>query len=589
MADWHLWLASGLTLAVLLCLAVTRLAPHLVMIGAVSLLSISGVLTAQEALAGFANPGVITVAAMFVVAAGIYSSGGIDLLVRVFLGHPQSERGAQVRISLPVVFLSAFLNNTPVVATLIPALAAWGKKIQIPPSKLMIPLSYAAILGGTITIIGTSTNLAVDGQYRALTGAPGFSIFSITLIGLPVAIVGVAFMLWWFPRALPNRRDETPFGQLKEFTLEVAVAHDGPLVGKTVGQAGLRGLQKVYLVEIEREGAIVTAVPSEEKLKGGDRLVFAGETDAITDLLRINGIVPSTLDERPLIAEAHLERSLVEAVISPHSDCIGETIRNSRFRERYGAVVLAVARNGERVPGNLGNIRMNAGDTLLLEARPAFVSRQRYNKDFLLVNDLNTQQPRHQRAYLSWCILLCIVLLAALNVTDMLNAALLGAIAMVVSGCCSVGQAEKSLDFRVILTIACSFALSAALHKTGATLMLAHPVINWSGGNGLVLLILVYVTVSILTEVITNNAAAILMVPIVLEITTKSSLPAEPYMFAIMMAASASFATPIGYQTNLMVYGPGGYRYSDFLKVGVPMNIVVGMATVATITLLYGL
>jgi di/tricarboxylate transporter len=264
------------------------------------------------------------------------------------------------------------------------------------------------------------------------------------------------------------------------------------------------------------------------------------------------------------------------------------TIRDARFRDRYGAVVLAVARGGERVSGNLGNIRLKTGDVLLLEARPAFVSRQRYAKDFLLINDLETETPRHDRAYLSWSILLVLVGLAASGVLSMLNAALLGAALMVLTGCCSVGQAQKAVDVPVILTIAASFALGAALEATGAAGFLAEGIVSASSGHPLLTLFLVYLAVSVLTEVITNNAAAVLVLPVVLSMTTALNMPPEPYVIAVMMAASASFATPLGYQTNMMVFGPGGYRFMDFVKVGLPMNVFIGLLTVGVIALVYG-
>lgn len=582
--EWQAWFAIGLTLAVLVTLIVTRLGPHLVMMAALTVLSLCGVLSAEEALAGFSNPGLITVAAMFVVAAGLDASGGIDLLVNRLLGNPTSVRRAQLRIAAPVTALSGLLNNTPLVAAMIPALHAWSRRIGVAPSKLMIPLSYSAILGGTLTLLGTSTNLVVNGQYEVLTGKPGFSLFDITPLGIPVALVGLTFLLLSFPRLLPDRKEKTPFANLREFTLEVAVAPGGPLVGKTVEEAGLRHLRRVYLVEIERDGNIVTAVPSQEKLRGGDRLVFAGDTQAISDLLRINGIIPSVEEnndshsEGPLATE-RAERRLVEAVVSPHCDAVGHAIRDSRFRDRYGAAVLAVARNGERVPGNLGSIELEAGDTLLLEARPAFVSRQRYTKDFLLINDLDTEQPRHERAYLSWGILLALVIAAGTGWISMLNAALIGAGAMLLTGCCSISQAEKSLDLQVIITIAAAFALGAALEKTGAAAAIGNYFLSLSGDRPWLLLAMTYITVTLLTEIITNNAAAMLMLPTVLAVTESAQLNAEPFVFAVMMAASASFSTPIGYQTNLMVYGPGNYRFTDFLRAGIPMQVVVGVTT----------
>jgi len=586
MLEWHGWLSLVLTLMALVTLVFVRIGPHLVMMGVLTILSAVGILSPSQALAGFANPGLITVAAMFVVAAGIHGSGGIDLLVNKILGHPTGIRSAISRILLPVVLLSGFLNNTPVVATMIPALHAWSRKIRIAPSKLMIPLSYAAILGGTLTLIGTSTNLVVNGQYQSLTGEAGFSLFSITAVGIPVALAGMAFIWFFFPKWLPDRSDKQAFANLREFTLEVAVDPSGPLVGKTVMQAGLRHLERIYLVEIERQGTIVTAVPSEEVLQGGDRLVFAGDTQAISDLLRIHGIIHSPENgEAGTLTRERAERRLVEAVVSPHCSALGRNIRDAKFRDRYGAVVLAIARHGERIKGNLGTIRLEAGDTLLLEARPAFVSRQRYNKDFLLINDLDEETPRHERAWLAWAILVLVVATAGFGITSMLDAALIGAGLMIITRCCSVSQAEKSLDLTVIITIGASFALGAALDKTGVAAFIAANIIELSQGKPWLMLVLTYITVSILTEIITNNAAAVLMLPIVLNLTAQQGLNNEPFVFAIMMAASASFATPLGYQTNLMVYGPGGYRFNDFLKVGLPMNIFIGCMTLLVLIL----
>ncbi|OZG74690.1 SLC13 family permease [Hahella sp. CCB-MM4] len=586
---WDAWFTLGLLAAVLITLIVTEIAPYLAMMAALTLLSLSGILSAQEALSGFSNPGLMTVAAMFIIAAGMKASGALHGIVDKVLARPKSIPAALFRLCVPTVFLSAFLNNTPVVATLIPAVKSWADKIDIPISKLLIPLSYASILGGTITLIGTSTNLIVSSQYEQLTGQPAFPLFSITVIGLPVAVTGIVIMMLFFPRWLPGRKSKPAFAKLREFTLDVTVATDGPLVGKTITEAGLRNLKRVFLAEIERDGSLLTAVSPLERLKGGDRLTFAGDTDALSDLLSIRGIVPSNhVGEVPL-EENRPERCLVEVVLSPHSAVLGQTIKDSQFRDRYASVILAVARNGERVRGNLGSITLKAGDTLLLEARPNFARQQRNNRDFLLVNDLERESIRHSKAGIAWVILLAVVLSAASGLTSIFNAALVGAAAMLVLGCCSVSQAHRSLDIPVLVTIGASFALGNALYKTGAANAIADLVVSISGGQPWLLLIAIYVTVSLLTESITNNGAAILMLPIVLHITGQLALNPIPYVFCIMMAASASFATPLGYHTNLMVYGPGNYSFRDFLRVGIPMNILIGLATVLIIGLVFPL
>ena len=587
--DWQGWFSIALTFSVLATLITTRLGPDLVLMVALLVLSISGVLEADEALIGFSNSGLITVAAMFIVAGGIRASGGVDMVVNRVLGRPVGQRAAMLRLALPVLSVSGFLNNTPVVAAMIPAVSRWAKRLNMPVSSLMIPLSYASILGGMLTLIGTSTNLVVNGQYQVLTGSDGFQLFDITAVGLVAAVAGLAFLMLVGPRLLPDRRspDET-FADMRSFTFEVAVANDGPLVGKSIADAGLRHLQRIYLVEIERNGSVMTAVSPDDILHGGDRLVFVGETEAIIDVLRINGLVPS-VGREPVIERNVPERKLVEAVIAPGCDGVGKTIKDARFRDRFGAVILAVARNGEHIKGRLSSIVLQGGDVLLLEARPAFVTRQKYSRDFLLISELDEERPDHSRAWLSWGILAGLVALAATGVLSMLNASLLGAGMMIASRCLTLADAKRSLDLTVIITIGASFALGNALQKTGAAAYLGESVMLLAGDNPVLLLILTYLMVSVLTETITNNAAALIMLPVVLAMTTALGLNPEPFVITLMVAASASFATPLGYQTNLMVYGPGGYRFTDFLRIGIPMNLLVGVATVSAVLLFWPL
>jgi len=588
--DWQAWFTVGLTIAVLATLiAIPRLTTDMVLMAALLLLSITGILEPDEALSGFANTGLMTVAAMFIVAAAIRSSGGVDLVVERVLGRPTGARGALVRLMLPVVGLSAFLNNTPVVATMIPAVSQWARRIKVPSSSLMIPLSYASILGGTITLIGTSTNLVVNGQYQVLTGKPGFGLFDIAPIGLICALVGTVFVVFAAPLLLKVRRspDQT-FADTRSFTFEVAVARDGPLVGKSIQQAGLRHLERIYLAEIEREGSVITAVTPEELLRGGDRLVFVGETEAIVDVLRINGLV-AAVGSQPSLERKVPERRLVEAVVAEYCEIVGHTIRDGRFRDRYGAVVLAVARNGEHIRGRLSSIILAPGDLLLLEMRPGDVERLRQSRDFLLMNVLDHELPDHSRALLSWAILGGIIALATTGIMSMLNASLLGVAAMLATRCIGANEARRSLDLPVLVTIAASFALGNALEKTGAADFLGNSIVTGAGNDAWLLLALAYLSVMVLTELITNNAAAMLMLPVVLAITQTAGLNDVPYVMAVMMAASASFATPIGYQCNLMVYGPGGYQFSDFLRIGVPMNLLMALVTIVAIPFIWPL
>ena len=430
---------AWLTLSVLATcfgfLIFTRLSPDAVLFGGVIVLFCTGVLTPGEALAGFANEGLMTIAMMYIVATGLRETGGVELLVRYLLGRPTGIKHAQFRLMLPVTIMSAFMNNTPLVATFIPAVLSWSKRLQISPSKLLLPLSYAAILGGTCTLIGTSTNLVVNGLLTD-SNLPGLTLFEIAWVGVPVAIAGLGYILltghWLLPERIPAT---ATYDDPKEYTVEMQGAGKGPLVGKTVEEAGLRHLQGLFLVEIERDGRIIAAVGAKERLRANDRLVFVGVTESVVELQRIKGLRAS-VERTYNIKEFYPERCLVEAVVSPRCALLNETIRDGRFRTYYGATVIAVSRNGHRINGKIGNIRLQTADTLLLETRPSFIQRHRDSKDFLLISSVADSSPlRFERGWFAWFILGALVLAAGAGWLSMLKASLLGAMAMLLTGC----------------------------------------------------------------------------------------------------------------------------------------------------------
>ena len=582
------WIALSVVIAVFPLMAFTRIGPDMVLLGALVLLLTLGVIDGGEALAGFSNSGLFTVAFLYVLVASIRDTGGIDLIIRFVLGRPRTPGGARVRLLLPVAALSGFLNNTPVVATYIPAVLSWSRRLRIPAHRLLMPLSFASILGGTITLFGTSTNLVVHGLLVDRYPDLAMGLFDIALVGIPVAVVGLAYLLFIGHRLLPQRRDATQaFENPREYTIEMEVESGGPLVDKTVEEAGLRHLQELFLVEIERGGNIVSVVGPGERLKAGDRLVFAGTSAAAVELQQIRGLVPSHHGDSSLEKDFK-ERRLVEAVVSDQCQFVGQRIRDGHFRTLYGAAVLAVCRGGERVAGNLGQVRLQPSDVLLLEARPPFIERHRQSRDFLLISQLNgAARPVHEKAWLAWSILLGVVGLATFGVMSMMNAAMLGALLVLVTGCCTVGAAKRGLDTQVLLTIAASFGLGAALESSGAAGTLAGMALNLADGNPWLLLLGTYVLVALLTELVTNNAAAVIVFPVVMASAESLGVSPMPYVVAVMFAASASFLTPIGYQTNLMVYGPGGYRFGDYLRVGGLLNLLVAVTALTLIPLFW--
>lgn len=581
---WDAWITLATTLAAFVLMATTRIGPDMILLGAVVWLLTLGILDTSQALAGFSNSGLFTVAFMYVLVASIRETGGIDLIIRYVLGRPRTETGAQVRLLFPVSAISAFLNNTPVVATYIPAVMSWSRRLGLSSHRFLMPLSFASILGGTCSLLGTSTNLVVNGLLEDRYPELSLGLFDIAWVGVPVAVLGLAYLLLAGRFLLPERAGTAQlFDNPREFTIEMEVAPDGPIVDRTVEEAGLRHLEGLFLVEIERSGNVVSVVGPGEKLKGGDRLVFAGTTEAAVELQQIRGLRPSIQGESSLQKDFR-ERRLVEAVVSDQCQFIGRRIREGHFRTLYGAAVLAVCRHGERVAGNLGQIRLQPADVLLLEARPPFIERHRQSKDFLLISRVNGQaRPIHEKAWLAWSILAGVVALATFGVLSMLNAAMLGAALAVLTGCCSISAAKRGLDTQVLLTIAASFGLGLALESSGAAASLASHALALADGNPYLLLIGAYILVALLTEVVTNNAAAVIAFPIVTASAESLGVNVLPYAIAVMFAASSSFLTPIGYQTNLMVYGPGGYRFSDFLRVGGVLNILVGVVALILI------
>ncbi len=578
---WEAWLTLAVVTLCIGLLASNRYPPDTVMLGGLTLLLLAGVLTPAEALAGLSNEGMVTVAVLYVVVSGLQETGGTAWVSQSLLGKPRSVAHAQMRLMAPVSFLSAFLNNTPVVAMFIPAVQDWAKRHGISASHLMLPLSYAAIAGGTCTLIGTSTNLVVNGLLVGQTKEASLGMFDIAWVGVPTLLLTLLFTALFGRRLLPERHSIlSQLENAREYTVEMLVEPHSPLEGKTIEEAGLRQLPGMYLVEVDRDGHLMPAVSPQQTLRGGDRLLFAGVVDSVLDLQKIRGLKPATDQVFKLGSPRH-QRCLVEAVISESFPLLGKSIREGRFRTLYQAAIIAVARNGERINRKIGDIVPRPGDTLLMETHPSFLERYRNTRDFLLISRLdNSTPPRHERAWIAVAIMAGMVLLATLGWLSMLQASMLAAGLMLLSRCTSASAARRSMDWQVLLVIAAAFGIGIALEKTGAAGMLAGGLVGLAGDNPWATLALIFLATSLFTNLITNNAAAALMFPIALAAAARLDVSVLPFAIVIMKAASASFATPIGYQTNLMVMGPGGYAFSDYLRMGVPLTFMTGILTV---------
>ena len=584
---WQGWLTLFTITATFLLNALTNLPAEVVFLGGLAVLLMTGILDTETALAGFSNAGMVTVGVLYVVVAGLQQTGGLTWVSQQVLGLPKSQKRAMVRLMVPVMGLSAVLNNTPVVAMFIPVVGDWCRKLKINPSKLMIPLSYASIFGGVCTLIGTSTNLVVNGLLIAETGS-GMGLLDIAWVGVPCAIAAALFLLLTQRWLLPDRKSAfSTSDDPRQYTLEMCVPVGSPMADKTVEQAGLRHLPGLYLAEIVRGQQVIPAVGPQEMLRDGDQLVFVGAIDSIVDLHRLRGLQPAT-NQVFKLDTPRLGRCLTEAIVSDTCPLVGKTVREGEFRTRYNAVVLAVARNGERLRGKIGDIRLRTGDALLLEANPVFEAQYRSSKDFYLVSTVPDSTPiNHDKAPLALIAMVGMVVLATFGWMSMLHAAILAAVVMVATGCCAPHKALASIEWSVLLVIAASLGLGQAMASTGVAAAMADVLLGPADSNPWVALVLVYGATTLLTEIVTNNAAAALIFPVAIALAKSLGVDSMPFVIAIMVGASASFATPIGYQTNLMVYGPGGYRFTDFLRVGIPINLLFWLITVMVTPLVF--
>ena len=572
---------------------VRNYASDALLLGALILVTAAGIITPNEALVGFSNAGMLTVGALYVVAAALRETGALDIAGSWILGKAKTERGVLLRMAGSVTGMSAFLNNTPIVAMFIPVVTEWCKKHRAEPSRLLIPLSYLSILGGTCTLIGTSTNLVVNGLMQEVSKAnPSLGqtlapmrFFELGYVGVPYAVIGIVYLMFVGRRLLPSRKGflEQLSESSREYLVNMQVRPDCRLVGQRVQDAGLRQLPGLFLMEIAREDEVISPVTPDQILRARDILTFTGVVSTIVELERIPGLVPIPGDEPGTRVMPRRGRTLCEAVISPTCPSTEKTIRDSDFRALYNAVVVAAHRGGERLAGKVGDIILRPGDTLLLQTSPHFARANRNNPDFLLVSGVDDSRPvRHERTIASLMLLLLLIILMVSGVVQIVVAAFLIAGLMVLTRCIRAADARRSIDWQTLLTIAAAFGLGKALVNSGLVPAVAKLSVGITQGLGpYALLAGVYLMTTLFTETVTNNAAAALVFPFAVAIAGQVGASPRPFVMAVTFAASASFMTPLGYQTNLMIYGPGGYRFTDFVRIGLPLNLI--LLTCATI------
>ena len=574
---WEAWLTLAVITLAVLVLTRDLVAPAVAFMAAVVVLLVAGVVTPGEAFQGFSNPAPITVAALYVLARAVEKSGALQPMVRATLGTARSVRGALARMTVPVAAASAFLNNTPIIAMLSPQIGEWADRRGDSASRYLMPLSFAAILGGMTTLIGTSTNLVVSGLLEE-QGHDPFTMFELTRVALPLALLGLVITVLASPNLLPDRlppRQEAREGG-RSFSVRMIVEPGGPLDGLRMDEAWSALPEGATMVYFERDGEGAGQPHPDTVLKGGDFLTLLGDTDVVLQLHDVSGLASSQQPHLPFEFRSS-RHAYFEAVIAPESRLVGKSLIDIRFLARYQATVVAIHRAGEPVHGHLAQAPLKPGDTLMVIADQGFGDRWRGRNDFMLVSRLGAPAPPlSPKAVVVLAVAAAVVLGAGFQILPILHLSLLGALALVVLGILSPNEAKDSIDFDVIVVIGAAFGLAAAVETSDLGQYAADLIATVSGNFGAQgAMAAIVVSTIALSSIITNNAAAALVLPIALTSAATFGIEARAAAVAVALSASASFMTPIAYQTNLMVYGPGGYHFGDYARLGTPLTLVV--------------
>lgn len=583
----HAWITIATVLAMFSVLLFTKLRSDLVFLGAIAILFVTGVLDAKEAFSGFSSTSVVVIAVLFVVVAGLMHTGVLQWIVKHLLGQPKSYTGAVTRLMLPVAALSSFLSNTTVVALFVNIVKMWSKKLGISPSKLLIPLSYASGMGGVCTLIGTPPNLIISGLYADHTGT-AMNVLATTIPGLFCLGVGVLSIIA-MRRLLPDRKaPETAFEDTSEYTVELLVPSDNPYIGKRIKDAGLKDIRGGRLIEVIHFDEVLSPVPDDEPIMGGDRLVFAGQIDEILDLKKSHGFVNA--DHHVFkMDEVSKDRQLRTAYIPYNSNLIHKIIGQTTFEKDNNMVLVAVARQGKRLEQSPHEVKLHAGDTLLFECSPKADYQRLSTNDQLHFFDSEQVPNISYKTLVSTAIMITMIVLSALNVMPLLQCAFLAAAAMLIFRCCNTEQAMKAINWEILMVFAGSVVLGLAIQKTGIAERLAYGILDICGTNPIIVMTAICFVATFITEFISNTAAGAMFFPIMYEAATQLGYEPYPFLIALMISVSSSFATPIGSPTHMLVYAPGGYRFSDFMRVGLLMNLIILAANIFIVNVVYPL
>jgi di/tricarboxylate transporter len=583
------WITIVTVLSMFISLLFTKMREDVAFLFVIAILLLTGVLSTEEALSGFSSTSVVVIGVLFVVLAGLIHTGVLQWIVRYLLGTPSGYSAAVVRLMLPVAALSSLLSNTTVVALFVGVVKVWARKLNIAPSKLLIPLSYASGFGGICTLIGTPPNLIISGLYAKDAGYH-LNMFATTIPGLACLAVGILTILA-LRRLLPERRCASDsFEQTSEYTVELLVPADCPYVGMTVEEAGLIEVDGGKLIEIVRfDREVISPVKADEFLMGGDRLVFAGRVEDILNLRQSHHLVNA---DHPVFSYSEVddERRFRMAYVMPGCELIGKRLSDTTIEHDHHFTLVAVARHGERISQSPRDIALRLGDSLLLECPPDDSQKTESLQQIhglRLSNDDSIISYSGSKTLVSSLIMLAMIILSSLDVLPLLQSAMLAAIAMLLCRCCTPSQAMKAIDWNILMIFAGSVVIGTAIQKTGLASAMANGVMSLCGPRPLLVMTMMCFSATFLTEFISNTAAGAIFYPIVYHAAIFLGVNPLPFIISLMIAVSCSFATPIGSPTHMLVYGPGGYRFSDFFRIGIWMNIIILIVNLLVVNLIY--
>ena len=583
------WITIVTVLSIFFVMAKTRIPAVVAFLGAMTVLLVTGIISEAEGMAGFGSEPVVVHAAFFVVMAGLMQTGVLYWLTKHLLGNPKEYRQALVKLMLPIASLAAFLNSVNVVALFIDVVRIWARRLGTEPSRLLIPLSYAATLGGTCTLIGNSSNLVISGLYAERTGR-ALSFFAPLVPGLFCTVIGIGMVII-LRNFIPRRQSpESTFESTSDYTVELLVPTDNPAVGLSVNDAGLRNVRGGSLIEIVRfDKEIIAPVPQDEFILGGDRLIYSGQINEILELKKSHGLVAADHHVYS-ISEIDNNRKMKTAYIGFGSDLIGSRMSDNQFEHRTDIILVAVARQGKRVNIQPREVELEAGDTLLLECPPKEDNEiAMMTKGSLTFFDSHFVPQLGKKTIYSSIILVIMFILSSLHVMPLMATTMLAAGAMLLLKCCRAQNVTKYIEWELLLILGATVVFSTAITKTGIADVAANSLLQLCGNNPLIVMAVMCILASLVSEAVSDVAACGVFFPIVYQEAIELGCDPMPFVISLMIAVTTSFASPIGSSTHMLIYGPGGFKFSDFLRIGFLMHVVLLAANLLIVNIIYPL